>query len=133
MDKIWYRNPSKSKVISRCGGMKNMNDHADPTKSRMLKKLSRVVKSSSSYFSTVYIPLPDIHTYVSTLFRQIVESSCVGPSSSGQYVCDSPDIYCLPPRLSYYIVYVSIRLVLYYDIGFMLVLGWFFTMILVLC
>ena len=32
MDKIWYRNPSKSKVIDRCGGDKITNDHAEPTK-----------------------------------------------------------------------------------------------------
>jgi len=32
MDKIWYKSPSKSKVIGRCGGMKNPNDHAEPTK-----------------------------------------------------------------------------------------------------
>jgi len=28
VDKIWYRNPSKSEVIGRCGG----DDHAEPTK-----------------------------------------------------------------------------------------------------
>ena len=32
MDKIWYRNPSKSEVIGRCGGKKKKNDHAEPTK-----------------------------------------------------------------------------------------------------
>jgi len=32
MDKIWYRNPSKSEVIGRCGGdKKQTNDHAEPT------------------------------------------------------------------------------------------------------
>ena len=31
MDKILYRNPSKSEVIGRCGGMKKTNDHAEPT------------------------------------------------------------------------------------------------------
>jgi len=30
MDKIWYRNPSKSEVIGRCGGDEK-NDHAEPT------------------------------------------------------------------------------------------------------
>ena len=30
-------NPSKSEVIGRCGGVKK-NDHAEPTKSRTLKK-----------------------------------------------------------------------------------------------
>ena len=40
MDKIWYRNPSKSEVIGRCGGdEKQKNDHAEPTKSRTLKKI----------------------------------------------------------------------------------------------
>jgi len=31
MDKIWYRNPSKSKAIGLCG-KKQTNDHAEPTK-----------------------------------------------------------------------------------------------------
>ena len=32
MDKIWYRNPSKSEIIGRCGGDEKTNDHAEPTK-----------------------------------------------------------------------------------------------------
>ena len=33
MDKIWYRNPSKTEVISRCGeDEKNEKDNAEPTK-----------------------------------------------------------------------------------------------------
>ena len=32
MDKIWYRNPSKSDVIDRCGGDEKTDDHAEPTK-----------------------------------------------------------------------------------------------------
>jgi len=32
MDKIWYRNPSKSEVIGLCGRMKKPNDHAEQTK-----------------------------------------------------------------------------------------------------
>ena len=32
MDKIWYRNPLKSEVIGRGGGMKKPNGHAQPTK-----------------------------------------------------------------------------------------------------
>ena len=35
MDKIWYRNPSKSEVIGRCGDEKT-NDHAEPDKNRKL-------------------------------------------------------------------------------------------------
>ena len=31
MDKIWYRNPSKSEVISRCDGDEKTDDHAEPT------------------------------------------------------------------------------------------------------
>ena len=31
MDKIWYRNPSKSEVIGRCGGDEKLNDYAEPT------------------------------------------------------------------------------------------------------
>ena len=38
MDKIWYRNPSKSEVIGRCGAdEKTRNDHAEPTKSNVRK------------------------------------------------------------------------------------------------
>jgi len=32
MDKIWDRNPWKSKVIGRCVGDEKTNDHAEPTK-----------------------------------------------------------------------------------------------------
>ena len=32
MDKIWYRNPSKSEVIGHCDGDEKTNDHAEPTK-----------------------------------------------------------------------------------------------------
>ena len=32
MDKIWYRNPSKSEVIDRCAWDEKTNDHAEPTK-----------------------------------------------------------------------------------------------------
>ena len=38
MDKIWYRNPSKSEVIGRCGGNEKTNDHAEPTKDSNDKK-----------------------------------------------------------------------------------------------
>ena len=48
MDKIWYKNSSKSEVICRCGGEENekTNDHAEPTKVECLKK-----KRSSVQFS----------------------------------------------------------------------------------
>ena len=39
MDKIWYRNPSKSEVIGRCGGNEKTNDHAEPTKVEQIKKI----------------------------------------------------------------------------------------------
>jgi len=32
MDKIWYRNPSKSVALAVVVGMKKPNDHAEPTK-----------------------------------------------------------------------------------------------------
>ena len=32
MDTIWYRNPSKSELIGRCGGDEKTNDHAEPLK-----------------------------------------------------------------------------------------------------
>ena len=42
MDKIWYRNPSKSEVIDRCGGdEKKPNDHAEPSKSNAKKILKK--------------------------------------------------------------------------------------------
>ena len=43
MDTIWYRNPSKSEVIGRCGGNeKTTNDHAEPTKVQLQLSLQRV-------------------------------------------------------------------------------------------
>jgi len=36
MDKIWYRNPSKSEII--VSGMKRLNDHAEPKKSNAKNK-----------------------------------------------------------------------------------------------
>ena len=46
MDKIWYRNPSKSEVIGRCGGDEKTDDHAERTKSRTLKiKIKNTNKS----------------------------------------------------------------------------------------
>ena len=43
MDKIWYRNPSKSEVIGRCGGdEKKTNDHAEPTKVERYKNKKSV-------------------------------------------------------------------------------------------
>ena len=38
MDKIWYRNPSKSEVIGRCGGDEKPEWPRRTDKSRMLKK-----------------------------------------------------------------------------------------------
>jgi len=38
MDKIWYKNPSKSEVIGRSGGDEKMKDHAEPTKVECYKK-----------------------------------------------------------------------------------------------
>ena len=38
MDKIWYRNPSKSEVIGRCGGDEKKYDNAEPTKVERQKK-----------------------------------------------------------------------------------------------
>ena len=50
MDKIWYRNPSKSEVIGRCGGDEKPNDHAEPRKSRTIKiqKTAHTVKDIGS-------------------------------------------------------------------------------------
>ena len=38
MDKIWYRNPSKSEVIDRCGGDEKNEWPRKTDKSRTLKK-----------------------------------------------------------------------------------------------
>ena len=38
MDKIWYRNISKSEVIGSCGGMKKMNDHIELTRVELKNK-----------------------------------------------------------------------------------------------
>ena len=48
MDKIWYRNPSKSEVIGRCGGDEKTNDHAEPTKSRTLIKKNKKIKNKKN-------------------------------------------------------------------------------------
>ena len=37
MDKIWYRNPSKSEIIDRCGGDEKMNDQKSNAKKKQLK------------------------------------------------------------------------------------------------
>jgi len=34
MDKIWYRNPSKSEVICHVAGMKKPNDHAEQNRQK---------------------------------------------------------------------------------------------------
>jgi len=39
MDKIWYRNPSKSEVIGRCGGDEKTEWPRRIDKSQMLKKM----------------------------------------------------------------------------------------------
>ena len=36
MDKIWYRNSSRSEVIGRCGGDEKTDDHAELTKVKRL-------------------------------------------------------------------------------------------------
>ena len=42
--KSGIENPSKSEVIGRCGGDEKTNDHAEPTKSRTLKKIIKKIK-----------------------------------------------------------------------------------------
>jgi len=43
MDKIWYRNPSKSEVIGRCGGDEKTEWQCRTVKSRTLKPLLKLV------------------------------------------------------------------------------------------
>ena len=52
MDKIWYRNPSKSEVIGRCGGDEKTEWPRRIDKSQMLKKWFK--KSTSSTSVSVY-------------------------------------------------------------------------------
>ena len=47
MDKIWFRNPSKSEVIGRCGRDEKTNDQAKPTKVEALQ-LDNVSQESIS-------------------------------------------------------------------------------------
>jgi len=52
MDKIWYRNPSKSEIIGRCGGDEKTNDHAEPTKVERLKiKRSKAQQTNTNLLS----------------------------------------------------------------------------------
>ena len=49
MDTIWYRNPSKSEVIGRCGGDEK------PELPRRTDK-SRKLKNNKKYFFLQYLP-----------------------------------------------------------------------------
>ena len=42
MNKVWYRNPSKSEVIGHCGGDEKTNDHAEPTKKKKKKAVNLI-------------------------------------------------------------------------------------------
>ena len=57
MDKIWYRNPSKSEVIGRCGGDEKTEWPRRPDKSRTLKEIikSPHTKEYDMYNARVYI------------------------------------------------------------------------------
>ena len=44
MDKIWYRNPSKTEVIGSCGGEEKPNDQAEPTKRLNAKNIYNKIK-----------------------------------------------------------------------------------------
>jgi len=43
MDKIWYRNPSKTEVIGRCGGDEKSEWQRRTDKSRTLKKQNKTL------------------------------------------------------------------------------------------
>ena len=60
MDKIWYRNPSKSEVIGRCDGDEKLNDHAEPTKVERIKK--NIKKTQP--LSCVLILFAIVHSYL---------------------------------------------------------------------
>ena len=45
MEKIWYRNPSKSEVIGRCGGDEKTIDHAEQTTVERKKTQNKNKKS----------------------------------------------------------------------------------------
>ena len=48
MDKIWYRNSSKSGVIGRCGGDEKLTDHAEPTIVECKKKIPKIKSMKKS-------------------------------------------------------------------------------------
>ena len=51
MDIIWYRNPSKSEVIGRCGGDENNERPRRTDKSRTLKNPQNNEKTQKNYIS----------------------------------------------------------------------------------
>ena len=53
MDKIWYRNPTKSKVIGCCGGDEKTNDHAE--KKNPCKTERCFYNSESVLLSYIYL------------------------------------------------------------------------------
>ena len=57
MDKIWYRNPSKSEVICRCGGDEKTECPRRTDKSWMLKK-----QKNKKNYNTFQIDYISIHT-----------------------------------------------------------------------
>ena len=72
MDKIWYRNPSKSEVIGRCGGDEKPEWPRRTDKSRTLKKDKKVLyvimfKTNKPNFDIILYILKHCNVRISTL------------------------------------------------------------------
>ena len=52
MDKIWYRNPSKSEVIGRCGREEKTEWPRRTDKSRTLKTNKKPTKTINAYYKS---------------------------------------------------------------------------------
>ena len=56
MDKVWYRNPSKSEVIGRYGGVeKNPNDHDKKSNTKKLSEWSNLQAVILVQFTSRYL------------------------------------------------------------------------------
>ena len=63
MDKIWYRNPSKSEVIGRCGGDEKTEWARRTDKSRTLK-----INKNEIHVDLHVIIISRLHIYTMHLF-----------------------------------------------------------------
>ena len=69
MDNIWYRNPSKSEVIGRCGGMKKTNDQ--------MLNAKKIYKNTVFFPSLEQLQFNKIYQFWLNTFREKPPTSCV--------------------------------------------------------